>query len=244
MKFAALGESAVLIETGLMPDLAAPMVRQWVRSLESRALSGVVEVVPSFTTVAVFYDAAQVAREYDAPPYTTICNWIERRLTRLTASDAVEPRQFIVPVCYGAEFGPDLEEVARATKLTTDAVVRLHSKAVYEVRAIGFSPGFPYLAGLPEELHVPRRPTPRIKIPAGSVGIGGAQTGVYSLVTPGGWNLIGRTPWVLFDATMEPPCLFRIGDRVQFDPIGVDAMAGLGAGPLRADRNTTNRDTE
>lgn len=233
MKFAPLGESAVLIETELLPELAAPVVRQWVNALEGAPLRGVIEIVPSFTTVAVFYDAAVLAREFGNSPYATLCRWIESRLARLSVSGVREARRFVVPVCYGPEFGPDLDEVARATQLTPSAVVRLHSQADYEVRAVGFSPGFPYLAGLPEELHVPRRATPRIKVPAGSVGIGGAQTGIYSLTTPGGWNLIGRTPWVLFDAMVDPPCLFRIGDHVRFEPITADAVAGAGEGPLK-----------
>lgn len=232
MKFAALGESAILLETGILPEQAAPLVRQWVQALEGRVLEGVLEVVPSFTTIAVFFDAAKLAREHRGSPYATVCHWIESRLTLPPVADIKEPRQFVVPVCYGGEYGADLEEVARATNLTTDAVVLLHSKGTYEVRAIGFSPGFPYLAGLPDELQVPRRATPRTKVPAGSVGIGGAQTGIYSLPTPGGWNLIGRTPWALFNPAAEAPCLFRIGDHVRFDPIPADRMAELLKKPL------------
>lgn len=234
MKLVPLGDSAVLIETGLLPELAAPVVRQWVRALEPVTLRGVREVVPAFTSVAVFYDAVQLAREHRGAPYTIICRWIESRVASLTpVAEVAEARQWVVPVSYGGEFGPDLEEVGRATKLSPEAVIRLHSTAVYEVRALGFSPGFPYLAGLREELHVPRRSTPRTKVPAGSVGIGGAQTGIYSLATPGGWHLIGQTPWVLFDASVDPPCLFRIGDQVRFEPISVEARAAVGEGPLK-----------
>jgi len=234
MKFAPLGESAVLIETGLLPDLAAPVVRQWVRALEGGMLEGVFEVVPAFTAVGIFYDAARLAREHRAAPFVTVCRWAESRVKMLAAIEPAPIREFVVPVCYAAEFGPDLEEVARATQLSPEAVVRLHASTDYEVRAVGFSPGFPYLAGLPEELHVPRRPTPRTKVPAGSVGIGGAQTGIYSLTTPGGWNLIGRTPWVLFDPTADVPSLFQIGDRVRFEAINAEAMATANPGPLKA----------
>lgn len=234
MKLVPLGDSAVLVETGLLPDLAAPVVRQWVRALESGTLRGVREVVPAFTSVAVFYDAVQLAREQPAVPYTTICRWIESRVASLTSvAQGVEARQWLVPVSYGGEFGPDLEDVARATQLPPETVIRLHSSAVYEVRALGFSPGFPYLAGLPEELHVPRRSTPRTKVRAGSVGIGGAQTGIYSLATPGGWHLIGQTPWVLFDPNVDPPCLFQIGDEVRFEPIAVEMRSKVGEGPLK-----------
>ena len=225
MKFAPLGESAVLVDTELLPDLAAPVVRRWTGVLEASTMEGVVEIVPSFTTVAVFYDAAQLAREQFAPPYTTVCQWIESRLTRFTSSHGVEARQFVVPVCYGAEFGPDIEEVARVTKLTTETVIRLHSRAVYEVRAVGFSPGFPYLGGMDAALATPRLDVPRVLVPAGSVAIGGAQTGVYPVATPGGWRLIGRTPLRLFDSVRAEPALLRMGDEIRFVPIDVAAYA-------------------
>jgi inhibitor of KinA len=130
-----------------------------------------------------------------------------------------------IPVCYGGEHGPDLEAVAARAGVEPAEAARLHSKAVYTVQAIGFTPGFPYLAGLPAALHAPRRPTPRETVPAGSVGIGGAQTGVYPLASPGGWNLIGRTPLRLFRAEEANPSVLRVGDRVRFRPITVEEFA-------------------
>jgi inhibitor of KinA len=125
----------------------------------------------------------------------------------------------MVPVCYGGEWGPDLETIGRAHGLSADEVVSVHSGAEYLVSAVGFTPGFPYLSGLPERLHTPRRETPRTRVPAGSVAIGGAQTGIYPFETPGGWNLIGRTPWRLFNPHARPPTLLQVGDRVRFRPI-------------------------
>ncbi len=130
--------------------------------------------------------------------------------------------EVVIPVMYGGEGGPDLLDVARATGLAPAEVVTHHAAASYQVGAIGFSPGFAFLIGLPPALTTPRRTTPRTRVPAGSVGIGGAQTGIYSLPTPGGWNLIGQTTVRLFDPEREPPSLLRAGDRVRFEPVSAD----------------------
>jgi inhibitor of KinA len=141
---------------------------------------------------------------------------LRERLTRLEIVAPPTGKVVEVPVLYGGEFGPDLDDVARRTELTTDDVVRLHSLAEYTVYMIGFAPGFPFLAGLPEQLAVPRRDSPRLAVPAGSVAIGGRQTGIYPLSTPGGWRIIGRTSLRLFRPEVEPPTLLELGDRVRF----------------------------
>ena len=130
-----------------------------------------------------------------------------------------------IPVSYDGELGPDLGEVAARAGLTPEQVVALHTSGNYFVQAIGFAPGFAYLGGLPEKLHTPRRATPRTQVPAGAVGIGGALTGVYPLVTPGGWNLIGRTPLKMFDPSRAEPALVRAGDRVRFRAITAEEFA-------------------
>jgi inhibitor of KinA len=124
-----------------------------------------------------------------------------------------------IPVCYGGDFGPDLKSVADRNGLTPDEVVTIHCKSTYPVYMIGFAPGFPYLGGMSERISAPRLDTPRERIPAGSVGIAGTQTGVYPIETPGGWRLIGRTPLRLFDAVRDPPSLLQAGDRVRFTAI-------------------------
>ena len=124
-----------------------------------------------------------------------------------------------VPVCYDSEFALDLEDVARVAGLPAVEIVRRHAGAAYRVNCVGFTPGFPFMSGLPSELATPRRATPRKEVPAGSVGIGGAQTGIYPRNSPGGWNVIGRTPLRLFDVQRDPPALFRAGDRVRFRQI-------------------------
>jgi inhibitor of KinA len=132
-----------------------------------------------------------------------------------------------IPVCYDPEFALDVDDVARRASISPSEVIRLHSSAEYRVACIGFVPGFPFLAGLPKKLATPRRDVPRKQIPPGSVGIGGAQTGIYPLRSPGGWNLIGRTPLRLFDSRKNPPVLLRAGDRVHFRMITRDEFESL-----------------
>ncbi len=129
------------------------------------------------------------------------------------------PRLVEIPVCYGGEFGPDLEEVAVARGLRPERVIELHSSQTYHAYFLGFAPGFAYLGELPDSLATPRLATPRRKVPAGSVGIAGKQTAVYPFATPGGWNLLGRTPLRMFQAEREPMGLLDVGDEVRFRPI-------------------------
>ena len=146
------------------------------------------------------------------------------------AGGAIEGTANVVtlPVCYGADFGPDLLAVAAQAKIPPEEVIRLHSSAVYVVCFLGFSPGFAYLGGLPESLHTPRMATPRQSVAAGSVGIAGGQTGIYPVDSPGGWRLIGRTPIRMFDPAAAPPTRLQPGDRVKFSAIdraAFDAMS-------------------
>jgi inhibitor of KinA len=138
-----------------------------------------------------------------------------------------------IPVCYDAEFGFDLNRVAEHTKLSKREIVDLHGAGEYRVACIGFVPGFTFLSGLPKNLATPRRDVPRKEIPAGSVGIGGAQTGIYPLRSPGGWNLIGRSPLRLFDASKNPPTLLCPGDRVRFRAITREEFEAVHEDPLK-----------
>jgi inhibitor of KinA len=153
---------------------------------------------------------------------------VSRRHRRRTA--ARSPRLTEIPVCYDAEFGLDLDRVAEYTKLSEREIVDLHCTREYRVACIGFVPGFTFLAGLPKNLATPRRDVPRKEIPPGSVGIGGAQTGIYPLRSPGGWNLIGRTPLQLFDPIKDPPTLLCPGDRVRFRAISREQFAAFAEG--------------
>lgn len=230
MTFSALGDTAVVVALGAGVDESAlPRVRALTALLGQARLAAVVDVVPAYATVTVFYDPAQLPPGAGRP-YDQICRLITDRARHLESEAKKKPasaaRLVEIPVSYGGELGPDLQEVAQHCGLPTGEVPALHAKADYLVHAIGFAPGFPYLGGLPEKLHTPRRATPRASVPAGSVGIGGAQTGVYPLTTPGGWQIIGRTPLSLFRATADDePALLRVGDRVKFRAITPEEFA-------------------
>jgi len=170
----------------------------------------VVEAIPGMNNITV------VLRE----PQALALDAIERLQRWWEESEALEPesRNIEIPVIYGGESGPDLALVARHAKLSEKQVVELHASVDYVVWFLGFQPGFPYLGGLPDVLATPRRAEPRLRVPAGSVGIGGVQTGIYPLQTPGGWNLIGRTDVPLFNPSLPEPVLLRPGDTLRFIP--------------------------
>ncbi len=217
MRIEPLGDSAVLVRLGeAIDERALRLVLSACARLEAEPIAGVREVVPAFNTLAVHYDPARVG---DAEPYATVVSLLERRLTELEAMPLPPARLVEIPVVYGGAAGPDLSVVAAHAGMSPDDVARTHAAGKYLVHMIGFAPGFPYLGGLDPRLACPRRATPRTAVPAGSVGIGGRQTGIYPLASPGGWQIIGRTPLVLFDPAREPPALLRPGDRVRFRAI-------------------------
>ena len=220
MKLAPIGDSAVLVTLGEIPD--APTVataRALAVALDEKPLPGLTECAQTNASVAVYYDPARVPISARESPFERVCRWIESRAAAAGRIEIPPGHQVTLPVCYGGEFGLDLEAVGATHGLTCDEVVALHSSVEYFVSAIGFIPGFPYLRGLPEQLHTPRRKTPRTRVPAGSVAIGGAQTGIYPFETPGGWSLIGCTPWRLFNPYSQAPAFLQVGDRVRFRPI-------------------------
>jgi inhibitor of KinA len=211
MKIDALGDSALIINLAdEISDSSGLLARvlSAAATIEGVKLPGVVDVTSSYESVAVFFDLPQVEPD------------IEDKIRVLIASAGVrvsgKKRRVQIPVCYDEEFALDLDRVANHTSLTPDAIVTLHSSAEYTVACIGFMPGFPFLAGLPQQLRVPRLESPRTKVSAGSVAIANAQAGVYPLESPGGWNVLGRTPLQLFRVNENPPTLLRPGDCVQF----------------------------
>lgn len=230
MKLAPLGDAAVVVTLGETPDAATvARVEALVAALAQEPLPGLIECVPANAGVTVFYDPVRVAKKDGGLPYDRVGRWIgERAAAAAREAPALMERWVVIPVCYGGEWGPDLEAVAAAHGLSADEVVTRHSSAEYHVCAVGFTPGFPYLGGLPEALQTARRQTPRLRVPAGSVAIGGRQTGIYPFETPGGWHLIGRTPLRLFNPQQRPPSLLQAGDRVRFRRI---APAEFGAAP-------------
>lgn len=214
-------------DTGLLASFEqriAQSVGAAVAALNTRvaaaAIPGVVETVPAFASLLIFYDP--LVTEYDAVAAAV------QKLAQAPDSDtaAEEGRLVEIPVCYGGAFGPDLPFVAEHVGLTETEVIRLHAGRDYPIYMLGFLPGFPYLGGLDERLFTPRLPTPRTAIPAGSVGIGGEQTGVYPIASPGGWQLIGRTPLKLFDPSVGR-LPYAAGDRIRFCPITQDEFDAI-----------------
>jgi inhibitor of KinA len=239
MEIVPLGDSALIVrvreEFEDAPEETLNEVLHAFEQLRSAAIPGVIELAPAYTSVAVFFDPLQVAKASGQPDRAF--DWLEERFRRVIAASGDRGKRrrtkrniqdsAEIPVCYDPEFAPDLDDVARHAQISRKEVVDLHSAAQYRVSCIGFVPGFPFLTGLARKLATPRRSTPRKEIAPGSVGIGGAQTGIYPLRSPGGWNLIGRTPLKLFDPAKNPPALLRAGDRVRFRSIMRDEFESL-----------------
>ncbi|PTA93431.1 hypothetical protein CWM66_05245 [Kosakonia sp. H7A] len=204
-----LGETAVVLELE-PPVQLATQKRIWRLTQRLSTLPEVAEVIPGMNNITV------VLRD----PGTLALDAIERLQRWWEESEALEPesRAIEIPVLYGGDAGPDLGRVAEHCRMSEKQVVELHASVDYVVWFIGFQPGFPYLGALPEALATPRRAEPRVRVAAGSVGIGGAQTGIYPLETPGGWNLIGRTDLALFNPRLAEPSLLRPGDTLRFIP--------------------------
>ena len=213
MQIVPLGDSAVIIQFGnqITPDIHR-LVSACAARLEKEPFSGMVECVPAFTTITVFYNPLQLS-------FKEVCSALEQTITDMGDTKVNTPRIVEIPVCYGGEFGPDLMFVAEHNGLTADEVIQIHSSGEYLVYMIGFAPGFPYLGGMSERISTPRRQVPRLSIPAGTVGIAGMQTGMYPIETPGGWQMIGRTPVSLFRPTHHTPSLLQSGDMIHFRPI-------------------------
>lgn len=220
-EFSPLGDSGVLVKLGDVIDQSThEKVVTLFDYLQKHPFPGMVEVVPSFTAVTVYYDPIQLFDPKSAViPYERVLAILEEMIGQLPKRQVKEERLVEIPVCYGGSFGPDLEVVANHSGLSPEEVIAIHSSTEYLVYMIGFSPGFPYLGGMDESLATPRRSSPRLAIPKGSVGIGGAQTGIYSIESPGGWQIIGRTPQSLFQPDHPSPSLLRSGDKVRFRPI-------------------------
>lgn len=220
MRFTPLGDRAVMITLGATIDEATHrLVRSASARIDQRPPAGFVDQVPAFVSIAVHYDPLIAARGTSKTPYERVVDDLSVALDGLTAERLPPARVVEVPVSYGGALGPDLDDVARAHEITADEVVRIHTSGDYLVYMVGFMPGFAYLGGLSPKLATPRRTTPRTIVPAGTVGIGGSQTGVYPLDSPGGWNLIGKTPLAVFDIARPQPALLATGDRVRFRAI-------------------------
>jgi inhibitor of KinA len=207
------GDSALIVEfeERIDPDVNARTIA-CAEAIQAAGVPGVRDVVPTYRSVAVYFDPLRT--DCDA---LTAC--LERAPGEPATGVAVAPTPVRIPVCYGGDLGPDLLSVASFAGMAEVEVVRVHAGATYRVFMLGFVPGFAYLGIVDQRIAMPRHATPRVRVPVGSVGIAGAQTGVYSAETPGGWQLVGRTPVKPFDPARDDPFLMKAGDAVQFYPI-------------------------
>jgi inhibitor of KinA len=226
MRIQPLGDSAIILDFADESSDAAELLRRSLSAadaLERANIPGVIEVTSAYQSVALFLDLNRIASVVNG---RSIADFLHEKIVSLVRSKGhrsrIKTRSVEIPVCYAPEFAPDLARVSEQTSLEQTDVIELHSSTTYTTACIGFMPGFPFLAGLPAKLHLPRLTTPRTHVPAGSVAIAGAQAGIYPLDSPGGWNIIGRTPLRLFDANANPPALLRPGDRIRFRVISRD----------------------
>lgn len=181
---------------------------------------GYVEAIPGYNNITIFYDPITIAEQCrTANMQQYFIKDIEHRLKTIDSAKSITRDVVSIPVCYSDEFGPDLNYVADFHNLSIEEVIQIHSEKIYTVHMLGFAPGFPFLGGMDPNIATPRKTTPATAIPAGSVGIAGIQTGVYPIETPGGWQIIGRTPVSFFQPAKHPPSLLIVGDKLQFRPI-------------------------
>ncbi len=207
------GDSALLIEFGkeINPETNRK-ITALVQLMREQHIEGIVDVIPAFCSLLINYDPRVLS-------YEELKERMEHLLKMETKTEATRKRVFEIPVCYGGEYGPDIENIAEHAGLSVEEVIKIHSSKDYLIYMLGFLPGFTYLGGLDERIHTPRLASPRLKIRAGSVGIGGSQTGIYPLDSPGGWQLMGMTPVRTYDPERQTPILVEAGDYIRFIPI-------------------------
>ena len=222
--FRLVGDRGLLVEYG---NAIAPEINRRVRAmalaLEREQAPGVREITPTYRSLLILYDPPAADPERLRP----LLARLEKELDKI---EIPPPGRVTIPVCYGGELGPDIEFVAEHTGLSVAELIAAHAAPDYPIYMIGFTPGFPFLGGLDEKLATPRLATPRTKVPAGSVGIANNQTGMYPVDSPGGWQLIGRTPLKLFDPNRAEPFLYRAGDLIKFVPIDREEFDRLAGG--------------
>jgi len=205
-----LGDSSVLVQLGDEIELKVNQrVQALAKLIEASGFHGIVETVPAYSTLLVHYDPLIL-------PFSRVKNELRAKIAQVEETANRKPRRVDVPVRYGGEYGIDLESAARHLGLSIEDVIRIHSEKIYLVYMMGFTPGYPYMGKLDDALMMPRLETPRTRVAAGTVAIAGSQTGIYSIDSPGGWNLIGWTPLKLFDPDYDSPFLFAPGDEVKF----------------------------
>ncbi|WP_042474794.1 5-oxoprolinase subunit PxpB [Bacillus ndiopicus] len=222
--FKPLNDCALLVVFGDSISITTHQeIQQFHKIIEQQPFQGMIEAVPSYTSICIYYDIVKVSnsplRKHSLSIYECIVTYLQKLLQKNEQFYVQTSRLIEIPVIYGGQFGPDLPFVAEYHQLSEEEIIERHTAQEYIVYMLGFAPGFAFLGGLDETIATPRKEVPRLAIPTGSVGIGGQQTGVYPFETPGGWQIIGRTPQALFLPDKYPPTYLQAGDRVRFKAI-------------------------
>jgi inhibitor of KinA len=222
-----LGDSAITIEFGNKIDiLLNQKIHALANALHDAAIEGVRDIIPAYTTITVVYDVLLI-RKKSSSAFELMKNEIEKIMSSVTLSLSKSNNKKLIPVCYDISLGIDLENIAATKNLTVEEIIRLHTSKTYHVYMIGFLPGFAYMGSVHEQLITKRKDQPNFHVAAGSVGIAGEQTGIYPFNSPGGWNIIGRTPLQMFDKNREQPVLIEPGDEVQFQQISLEEFNAI-----------------
>ena len=218
------GDTGLIVEFGetIDPDINKK-VRTMAAAVKNRKPDGIIEIIPTYRSLLFIYDPVQIQPRQ-------LMALIEELESTIDTVGEHSVQMIEIPVCYGGDFGPDMENVKASSNLSTEEVIRLHSQPEYPIYMVGFTPGFPFLGGLDERLFTPRLTTPRLVVPAGSVGIANNQTGMYPIDSPGGWQIIGRTPLTLFAPKKQNPFLYKAGDKIKFIPISQDQFEQIKQG--------------
>lgn len=212
-KYLIAGDRALVIEFGdIIEEQTNSKIRSFTLAMEREGIEGIIEIIPTYRSLMVIYEPMTIGLD----ELINKMKAIEAKMDELKLQEA---KVIEIPTLYGGEYGPDISFVAEHNNISIDEVIKTHTSSEYLIYMIGFTPGFPYLGGMDDKIATPRLQVPRTKIPAGSVGIAGKQTGIYPIESPGGWQLIGRTPVRLYDPYRKEPVLLNAGDYIKFVPI-------------------------
>lgn len=224
--FSALGDNGMLIDFGnSIDDTKNRKVFHLFQKIKQKKFPFIIDVLPAYSSLAIFYNLKQVNNKFDNDTccFENVKHQVEAILKEgLTISSDTSSKKIKIPVCYADEFALDINDISKAKNISVDDIIRIHTSKCYRVYMIGFLPGFPYMGEVDDRIAMPRRAVPRISVAAGSVGIAGLQTGIYPLESPGGWQIIGRTPYKLFDKEKAEPVLLHPGDEIEFYAITKD----------------------